>query len=64
MTIEEQKKLIERVIDLEGAIKWLVNERLAKFSDEQYGKGQMKKLISPEKCFGSEQIEQFWNEKE
>jgi hypothetical protein len=34
-----------RIIELECAIKWLVNEKLKDFDDKQYGKGGMRKIL-------------------
>lgn len=50
MKIDEVKNLdndvlIGRIIELECAVKWLVNEKLKLFGDLQYGKGQMRKIL-------------------
>jgi hypothetical protein len=45
---ERERELEGRVIELECALKWWVNECMKNFTDSQYGKGAMKKLIAPE----------------
>lgn len=43
-----QSKLIEaegRVIELECALKWWLNERMRGYSEDQYGKGQMRRIL-------------------
>jgi len=37
--------LISRIIELECAIKWLVNDRMKNFDDRQYGKGNMRNIL-------------------
>lgn len=41
----DKADLISRVIELEAAIKWLVNEKLKLFGDLQYGKGKMRNIL-------------------
>lgn len=47
---KERNEHIDRRVDLETAILWWVNERMKGFSDDQYGKGKLKELISEDKC--------------
>lgn len=43
---KERDALKGRVIELETALKWWINERMRDFSDGQYGKGQMRKILN------------------
>ncbi len=43
-----QSKLTEaegRVIELECALKWWLNERMKGYSEDQYGKRQMRRIL-------------------
>lgn len=42
---ETTNKYAGRIIELECAIKWLINEKLKDFDDKQYGKGGMRKIL-------------------
>ena len=42
----ERDALQGRVIELESALKWWLNERMKGFSEDQYGKRNLRKILN------------------
>jgi hypothetical protein len=55
---DQRDLYINRIVDLECALKWWVYERMKEYADGQYGKKELKNLIINKQCFNPKDLEE------